>query len=126
MTKNPFSPYNFRTVIRYAGLGLLLLLFQSCILTIYGEVFLTRPTLLQLGRVMGGAFAFVFSIGTYLAERSEDVRPRGMPLFHDSLLMYILMFVLSIILPFIIHSSNLTDSSFTSFAIFCFNLSFIC
>lgn len=85
-----------------------------------------RPALIQLGRVMGGAFAFTFSIGTYLAKQSEDIQPRDMPLFTNFILIYIVFFAFITISPFIISSLNIMGVLFFILVLGCFILSFFC
>jgi len=85
-----------------------------------------KTALLQLGRVMGGAFTFTFSIGTYLAKQSEDIQPRNMPLFNDYLLIYIAFFAFVTLSPFILFSLTIKDELFIVLSLLCFILSFIC
>ncbi len=85
-----------------------------------------NSALLQLGRVTGGAFAFIFSIGLYLVRKSENTSQRGMPLFNNKLLIFCLFFAMSIMLPFTIHSSKLQGVKLSFGIVASYALSFIC
>jgi len=75
---------------------------------------------------MAGSFAFIFSIGIYLTQRSEKISYSLIPLFNKKILLYFLLFTISIILPFITYITTFEDYVFKLLFILCFGLLTLC
>jgi hypothetical protein len=95
-----FDPYSNNTILLYFGLILLVIVITLSLILIY------KPENARLSEVMqflsttnGVAFAFIFSIGTYIMKTSENVASHKMPIFGPGTIIYITIFVFSIVEP---------------------------
>lgn len=119
-------PYSISAVIGYV-LGILSVIFLLAYVVLFiSDIEKIRDTLPYLGQLMGGAFAFIFSIGVYSSSRFDRFKTHSMPLFTPKMLVYFLGFTVSIILPFINYFSTFNSILFKYFVIFSFFIALIC